>query len=86
MTLMELGGTSFGMERAGDQSLTVSLLSRYSSGLAIAEQERMIDKLKRRCAMSPLLLMLLLSLVPFPILAVAIIADRWLKSAPKTIS
>jgi hypothetical protein len=54
--------------------------------LALQKQERMLDKLKRRCAMSPLMLMLLLSLVPFPILVLAIIADRWLKSAPKTIS
>lgn len=33
--------------------------------------------------MSPLMLMLLLSLVPFPVLAVAILADRWLRTAPK---
>ena len=46
----------------------------------------MLEKLKRRCAMSPLMMMLLLSLVPFPILAVAIIADRWLKSAHKATS
>jgi hypothetical protein len=31
--------------------------------------------------MSPLLLMLLLSLVPFPVLAIAIVADRWMKSS-----
>jgi len=36
--------------------------------------------------MSPLVLMILLSLVPFPILAIAILADRWLKPAPKTVS
>lgn len=30
--------------------------------------------------MSPLLLMLLLSLVPFPVLAIAIVADRWMKA------
>ncbi len=35
--------------------------------------------------MSPLLLMLLLSLVPFPVLAIAIVADRWMK-APKAVS
>jgi nitrate reductase NapE component len=46
----------------------------------------MLDYLKRRYAMSPLMCMLLLSLVPFPILAIAIVADRCLKSAPKTIS
>jgi hypothetical protein len=31
--------------------------------------------------MSPLLLMLLLSLVPFPVLAIAIVADRWMKTS-----
>jgi hypothetical protein len=36
--------------------------------------------------MSPLVLMILLSLVPFPILAIAILADRWLKPAPKAVS
>lgn len=30
--------------------------------------------------MSHLMLMLLLSLVPFPILVIAILADRWLKA------
>ena len=33
--------------------------------------------------MSPLLLMLLLSLVPFPVLAIAIVADRWMKAPIK---
>jgi hypothetical protein len=46
----------------------------------------MLSYLKRRYAMSPLMLMLLLSLVPFPILAIAIVVDRCLKSAPKAIS
>jgi hypothetical protein len=46
----------------------------------------MLDKLKGRCAMSPLMLMLLFTLVPFPVLAIAIVADRWLKSAPKATS
>jgi hypothetical protein len=36
--------------------------------------------------MSPLMLMLLLSLVPFPILAVAILADRWLNATQKASS
>ena len=36
--------------------------------------------------MSPLLLMLLLSLVPFPVLAIAIVADRWMKITHKTVS
>ena len=46
----------------------------------------MLDQLKRRCPMSPLMCMLLLTLVPFPILAIAVVADRWLKSASKTVS
>jgi len=36
--------------------------------------------------MSPLMLMLLFTLVPFHVLAIAIVADRWLKSAPKATS
>lgn len=36
--------------------------------------------------MSPLMLMLLLSLVPFPVLAVAILAERWLKATQKAAS
>jgi len=36
--------------------------------------------------MSPLILMLLLSLVPFPVLAIAIVVDRCLKSVPKAVS
>ena len=36
--------------------------------------------------MSPLLLMLLLSLVPFPILAIAILADRCIRAVQKTAS
>lgn len=36
--------------------------------------------------MSPLLLMLLLSLVPFPVLAIAIVAERWMKATHKTVS
>jgi len=36
--------------------------------------------------MSPFMLMVLLSLVPFPILAVAILADRWIRPAPKAAS
>ena len=35
--------------------------------------------------MSPLLLMLLLSLVPFPVLAIAIVADRWIKAPHKAV-
>ena len=80
------GQTSFRIERARHQTLAAPLLCRYSSGLRIAEEERMLDKLKGRCAMSPLMLMLLFTLVPFPVLAIAIVADRWLKSAPKATS
>lgn len=36
--------------------------------------------------MSPLMVMVLLSLVPLPILAIAIVADRWLRPAPKAVS
>ena len=36
--------------------------------------------------MSPLLLMLLLSLVPFPVLAIAIVAERWMKAPTKSVS
>jgi hypothetical protein len=61
-------------------------LCRYSSGLPIAEPEGMLSLLKRRFNMSPFMLMVLLSLVPFPILAVAILADRWIKQANKAAS
>lgn len=36
--------------------------------------------------MSPLLWMMLISLVPFPVLAVVILADRWLKPNHEAIS
>lgn len=36
--------------------------------------------------MSPLMWMMLISLVPFPVLAVVILADRWLKSNREAIS
>ena len=36
--------------------------------------------------MSPLMLMLVLSLVPFPVLGIAILADRLLKATQKTVS
>jgi len=36
--------------------------------------------------MSPLMLMLVLSLVPFPVLAIAILAERWLKATQKPVS
>lgn len=43
-------------------------------------------ELKRRLAMSPLMLMLVLTLVPFPVLAIAILADRWSKATQKATS
>lgn len=46
----------------------------------------MLRLLKGRFNMSPLMLMVLLSLVPFPILAVPILADRWIKQANKAAS
>ena len=36
--------------------------------------------------MSPLLFMMLLSLVPFPVLAIVILADRWMKGTQKAVS
>lgn len=62
------------------------LLCRYYSGPGIAEPKGMLINLKRRCTMSPLLLMLLLSLVPFPVLAIAIVAERWMKAPTKSVS
>jgi len=46
----------------------------------------MLTELKRRYAMSPLMMMLVLSLVPFPVLAIAILAERWLKATQKSVS
>lgn len=47
--------------------------------LALHTTRTMLSHLKRRYGMSPLMLMMLLSLVPFPVLAIAVLADRWLK-------
>ena len=77
---------SEGRELVLNQWFGPSLLCRYSSGPGIAEHKGMLSNLKRRCAMSPLLLMLLLSLVPFPVLAIAIVADRWMKAPHKAVS
>lgn len=33
--------------------------------------------------MSPFMLMVLLSVVPFPILAIAVLADRWIVRPPR---
>ena len=72
---------------ARDKTTTCNLLlCRYYSGPGIAEPKGMLTNLKRRCTMSPLLLMLLLSLVPFPVLAIAIVADRWMKAPTKAVS
>jgi len=46
----------------------------------------MLTQLRRRVTMSPLMLMMLLSLVPFPVLAIAVLANRWMKTANKAIS
>jgi hypothetical protein len=46
----------------------------------------LVTQLKRRYPMSPLMLMLILSLVPFPVLAIAILAERWLKATQKAAS
>ena len=73
-------------ESALDQALRAPLLCRYFSGPGIANHEGMLTELKRRYTMSPLMLMLALTLVPFPVLAIAILADRWLKATQKTVS
>lgn len=36
--------------------------------------------------MSPLMWMMLISLAPFPVLAIVILADRWLKTNHEAIS
>ena len=78
-----------------DQGLRAPLLCRYFSGPGIANYEGMLTQLnmltqlkqiKRRYTMSPLMMMLVFSLVPFPVLAIAILADRWLKATQKTVS
>jgi hypothetical protein len=58
----------------------------YFSGLGIAAQAGMLTLIKRKYNMSPLMLMMLLSLVPFPVLAVAILADRWMKASHRGVS
>jgi hypothetical protein len=51
--------------------------------LALQKTSNMLSDVKGRLRMSPLMLMTLLTLVPFPILAIAIVADRWRKPASK---
>jgi hypothetical protein len=45
-----------------------------------------LNQLKRRWNMSPLLLLMLISLVPFPVLAVVIVADRWIRQHREALS
>ena len=68
------------------QAVRKPLLCRYPSGPAIAVHRSMLMRLKRRYAMSPLMLMVLLSVVPFPILAIAILADHWIRPTHKAVS
>ena len=77
---------AFRQESASDQALRAPLLCRYFSGPGIANHVGMLTEFKRRYGMSPLMLMLVLSLVPFPVLAIAILADRFLKATQKTVS
>src|SRR5512132_3203020 len=74
---------AFRQESASDQALRATLLCRYFSGPGIANHEGMLTQLKRRYPMSPLMLMLVLSLVPFPVLAIAILADRLFRGDAK---
>jgi hypothetical protein len=47
----------------------------------------MYEELKRRWNMSPLLLVMLLTLLPFPVLLVVLVlADRWRKPNQQTAS
>lgn len=46
----------------------------------------MLRRFKERFNMSPLMLMVLLSVVPFPILAIVFLADRLVKAGPKAAS
>lgn len=54
--------------------------------LALQTLRDMLWPLKAKPKMSPLMVLLLLSLVPFPILAVAFLTNRWMKPAPKAVS
>jgi hypothetical protein len=45
----------------------------------------MLTRLQRRYGMSPLMAMIVLSLVPFPVLAMVILVDCWIRPA-KTVS
>ena len=76
----------FGRPRVTKQRLAASFFVGITLALALQSAKGMLTNLKRRCTMSPLLLMLLLSLVPFPVLAIAIVADRWLKAPTKAVS
>ena len=61
-----------------------ALLCRYSSGPCIAHSLSMLhvranDLSAKEKTMTPLMLITLISLAPFPILSVALLAGRWLK-------
>src|SRR5262245_3405769 len=66
-------------------SSKMPLLCRYSAGLGIAQFEVMLNQLKRRWHMSPLMSLMLITLVPFPILALVILVDRWVRSNHEAI-
>jgi hypothetical protein len=61
-------------------------LDRFRPGLGIAFGVALFEELKRRWNMSPLMLVLLVSLVPFPLLALVVLAERWMKPARDTTS
>jgi hypothetical protein len=68
------------------QSLPTPRFVGIRLALALQKSWNMLSELKRRFHMSPLLLMMLLALVPFPILAIALVADRWRKPPSKAVS
>ena len=69
-----------------DQRFGAPIFVVISLVLALHNHRDMLTRLKRRVAMSPLLLMLLLSLVPFPVLAIALLANRLMRAANKAMS
>jgi hypothetical protein len=80
------GLEAIGRPRVTKQRLAASFFVGITLALALQSAKGMLTNLKRRCTMSPLLLMLLLSLVPFPVLAIAIVAERWMKAPTKSVS
>ena len=69
-----------------DQRFGAPIFVVISLVLALHNHRDMLTRLKRRVSMSPLLLMLLLSLVPFPVLAIALLANRLMRAANKAMS